>query len=216
MRTMIGLSLGVTLVLAGTAACSSKSVDDDDDNKGGTGAIITAGGGGTSAGTSSNTGGTGSNAAGTSSGGASSMAGTGTAGTATMPDLCAGKTVSCVDAMTARACDPETGMDVTGNCAEELAKDGLVSTGCSTEADGTGCTIDDYSDMGCFEGTEPFSVCAELGPEDALTVYVACFRDIEGLHAIIPCFADFVDDTVTPPTIDCMAAETACFPPAMP
>ena len=210
MRTMVGLSLSVLLGLGSTAACSSDKVDGE--NKGGTGAVISGGSDGTS-GSPSNNGGTSSSTAGTSSstaGTSSSTAGSG----GTAGGLCAGKTVSCIDAMTAKGCDPTTGMDITGNCAEEFAKDGIVSNGCSTDAEGTGCTVDDFSDMGCLDGTGPFAACEEVSDEDLLNVYVACFHDVEGLHAIIPCFANHVDETTTPPTVDCDAAYAACVPGA--
>ena len=203
MRTMVGLSLGVLMVLGSTAACSSDKVDGE--NKGGTGALIGGSAGSGSGGTTSTSGGTTSSGAGT-----TSTAGTG----GTAADLCAGKPVSCIDAMTAKGCDPDTGMDITGNCAEEFAKDGIISAGCSTDADGTGCTIDDFSDMGCLDGTGPFAACEEVPAADAINVYVACFHDLQGLHEIIPCFANHVDETTMPPTVDCDAAYAACVPGA--
>jgi hypothetical protein len=213
---MVGLSLSVLLALGSTAACSSDKVDGE--NKGGTGAVLSAGSGGASAGTSNNggtansTAGTSGSTAGSSSSGSGSGGSSGSGGTA--GGLCAGKSVSCVDAMTAKGCDPETGMDITGNCAEEFAKDGIVSNGCATDAEGTGCTVDDFTDMGCLDGTGPFAACEQVPDEQVLSVYVACFHDVQGLHAIIPCFANHVDETTTPPTVDCDAAYAACVPGA--
>jgi hypothetical protein len=207
---MVGLSLSVLMALGSTAACSSDKVDGE--SKGGTGAVISGGSGG-SGGSGSSTAGS----AGSTAGSAGSTAGSGssTAGSAgTAGGLCAGKTVSCIDPMTAMGCDPTTGMDVTGNCAEEFAKDGIISNGCTTDADGTGCTVDDFSDMGCLDGTGPFAACEEVPDDELLNVYVACFHDVQGLHAIIPCFANHVDDTTMPPTVDCDAAYAACVPGA--
>jgi hypothetical protein len=212
---MVGLSLSVLVALGSTVACSSDKVDGG--NKGGTGAVISGGSGGSGAasGGPGNNGGMTSSTAGTTSSTAGTTSSSGTGGSGgTAGGLCAGKTVSCIDAMTAKGCDPETGMDITGNCAEEFAKDGIVSNGCTTDADGTGCTVDDFSDMGCLDGTGPFAACEEVPDEDLLNVYVACFHDIQGLHSIIPCFANHVDDTTTPPTVDCDAAYAACVPGA--
>jgi hypothetical protein len=212
---MVGLSLSVLMALGSTVACSSDKVDGE--NKGGTGAVI-SGGTGAASGGPSNNGGTSSSTAGTSSSTAGTTSSGGTGGTGggggTAGGLCAGKSVTCIDDMTAKGCDPTTGMDITGNCTEEFAKDGIVSNGCTTDADGTGCTVDDFSDMGCIDGTGPFAACEDVADEDLLNVYVACFHDIQGLHAIIPCFANHVDETTTPPTVDCDAAYAACVPGA--
>jgi hypothetical protein len=207
MRTAASLSLFMMLSIAGASACSSKAVDGDDE-KGGTGSIISAGT------TSGGSGGGGAGSGG--SGGTTSAGTTSNAGSGGSADLCAGKPNVCVDAATVQACNPETGMNLTGNCAEEFAKDGLISNGCTDDADGIGCTLDDFADQPCVDGTGPFAFCGGLTEDQLIDVYVSCFHDVEGLHTIVPCFADYVDDTAMPPTVDCAAAEAACFPAEMP
>lgn len=201
-RTAASVTISAALfaILASSSACSSTSTNDDD--KGGTGSVL-----GGSGGSASGSGGVGNTTGGTSPGaGTTSTAGTG-------GGLCAGRPVMCVDAMTAKGCDPDTGMDIMGNCAEEYAKDGFLSNGCSTTADGTGCTVDGVLDQECQKGAEPFAVCAGLTQDDIVSVYIGCFRDMNGAHSVIPCFADFVDETdPMMPTVDCEAAGAACLP----
>jgi hypothetical protein len=199
-RTAASVTISAALfaILASSSACSSSSTKDG--NKGGTGSVL-----GGSGGAASGSGGIGNTTGGT--GGTTSTAGSGGGG------LCAGKPVMCVDAMNAKGCDPDTGMDIMGNCAEEYAKDGFLSNGCSTTADGTGCTVDGVLDQECQKGAEPFAVCAGLTQDDIVSVYIGCFRDMNGAHSVIPCFADFVDETnPMMPTVDCEAAGAACLP----
>src|SRR5687767_12666912 len=129
MRTMVGLSLSVLMVLGSTAACSSDKVESG--NKGGSGAVISGGNGGSGDNGSAGTAGANS-VAGTSS----STGGSGTAGSATTS--CPGMPVSCVDEATAKACNPEN-MVETINCKDVLGQAGLISNGCITDATGSGC-----------------------------------------------------------------------------
>jgi hypothetical protein len=195
-RTVASVTITALLfgVLASSSACSSTSTNDDD--KGGTGAVIGGSGGSTSG-----------------SGGAGTTAGTttGTAGTDT--GLCAGKPRKCVDADTVEYCDSATGNVMTTMCAADYAEDGLVSKGCTADADGIGCTLDGLSDMACQKGAEPFAVCAGLTRDDLLSVYVGCFHDMNGAHTVIPCYSAFVDETDPEmPVVDCEAADAECLP----
>lgn len=197
-QTAFGVCLAGLLVFGSVSACSSSSVDGG--NKGGTGAILggsSAGGTAGSGGAPSNNGGTTSPAAGT-----SSTAGTGGSG------LCAGKSITCIDAMTAKGCDPATGMDVTANCAEEFAKDGLISDGCTMEATGSGCTIDGGSDVPCWLGAQGIAVCSDLTDDQLLGVYVNCFNKDAEVTPVVTCVADFVDEVAM--EVDCAGAEAAC------
>lgn len=211
MRTAFGL---VTLLSIGLMACSSKSVDDDDENgKAGSAA------GGTSAGTSSTGGSNGNNntsgsGSGSGTGGGVAEAGSNsTAGTGGTPagDGCTDTSVMCVDAETASLCDPLTGETETANCAEELAKDGLISNGCTVDEMGSGCTVDDLADAECAAGTPAFAVCAEATQEELIDIYVACFHNNQDIaHEVISCYAAYAD--VDAGTVDCMAADAACLP----
>jgi hypothetical protein len=189
---IVGLSLGIVVGLAGTSACSSTSTNDDE--KGGSGAVITAGSGGT--------GGT---------AGASSTAGTpggGTAGSAVVG--CPGMPVTCVDAMNAQACNPDTNMVETVNCKDEFAKSGLISAGCTTDPSGSGCTVDGGADETCWNGAQGIAVCADLDDQQFLNAYVNCFNDVPEARTLLTCIADFVD--VDAMSVDCEGAEPVCAP----
>lgn len=215
MRTAFGLMTFLSLGLC-LGACSSKSVDDDDGKAG-------SANGGTSAGTAS-TGGSNGNTSGAGGvvgqSGSSSTAGTGgsaggttggsTTGGASAGD-CVDDTVTCVDAATASVCDPLTGEVQTANCTEELAKDGLISNGCTMDATGSGCTVDDLADAECEAGTPAFAVCAEATEDQLIDIYVACFHNNEDIaHEAISCYADYADAEAG--TVDCEAADAACLP----
>lgn len=193
-------------------ACSSKSIDDDDD-PGSSGSAS----GGTGSG-SSTTGGSNSSTAGAGGvvgrAGSSATAGASTGGMATggtPAGECAEATVTCVDDATASVCDPLTGETETANCAEELAKEGLISDGCTVDDTGSGCTIDGLSDAECEAGTPAFAVCAQATQDELLDIYVACFlNNMDVAHEAISCYADYIDEAAM--TVDCEAADAACLP----
>jgi hypothetical protein len=193
-------------------ACSSKSTG------GGGGSILGGGSGGTSstAGTSASDAGTTSNNTGGSTsnnntGGRASSSG-GTGGGA---DDCANAPIVCVDAMTASTCNPDTGKDMTINCVTDLKALGIVSAGCKMDAvNGDGCTIDDLTDKGCADGTAPWGVCHNLTSDQALDIYVGCYKNTNGLHDEIACYAKYYDETAN--TLDCTGASTECDPLTMP
>jgi hypothetical protein len=205
MRTAFGL---VTLLSVGLMACSSKSVDDDDGKAG------SATGGTSAAGTPATGGSNGNNTSGTGTGGAIGQSGSSsTAGTGGTPagDGCTDTAVMCVDAETASVCDPLTGETETANCTEELAKDGLISNGCTVDEMGSGCTVDDLADADCAAGTPAFAVCADATQDELIDIYIACFHNNQDVaHEAISCYAAYAD--VEAGTVDCMAADAACLP----
>jgi hypothetical protein len=191
-----GLSFGILVGLAGMSACSSTSTNDNE--KGGSGAVITAGSGGTGTGGTGGTGG-------------ASTAGTPSGGTAGSPVVgCPGMPVTCVDAMNAQACNPDTNMVETVNCKDEFATSGLISAGCTTDPAGSGCTIDGGADETCWNGAQGIAVCADLNDDQFLGAYVNCFNDVPEARMLLTCMADFVD--VEAMTVDCDAAQPVCLP----
>jgi hypothetical protein len=197
------------LLLLGLGACSSKSTDDG--NTAGNGGIVPGGG------TASGGGGASSGGSPTlPNGGGRSDGGTTASGGATSPAAqeCLDKPVICKDDDTAFSCNPDTLMDESFTCSTGVADlgPGLISEGCLTSAEGSGCSFD-FADTECRDGAPAFAACyrAATGNDiDDLQAYFACFTDSNGLHAIMPCFADFVDAAAA--TVDCSAAEEACFP----
>lgn len=219
MRTALGWSFPILLALGANVGCSSKDVDEPNGSGGGSAAGSATGGSGNSGGNSnssgtsngsggnSNTSGTGNSSGGNSNG----SGGTSTAGTGGTGPACP---LVCLDEMTAQFCDT-TGAMMTVNCTEVFAEDGVISNGCLSDETGEGCTIDDLADMACADGAAPFTFCAGLTQDDVLDVYVGCFHDMNGAHAVIPCYADFVMGTEDMPTVDCDAADAACLPEEM-
>lgn len=197
---LVGVSLSWLSVLALTSGCSSDPVDDD--NKGGTGTILgEAGSDGDSSG--AGTGSTGGSASGGTASGGSATAGSGGSGGG-----CVATGVSCLDDQIAQACNPDTGMVETGVCSELFAEEGLISNGCSTDAEGAGCTIDGFEDEECADGAVGFAVCGGFTQDDFFNIYVACFQNTAELRAGILCFAEYVDVEAT--TVDCEAALPVC------
>lgn len=186
----------ILLVAGGQAGCSGDSSSGKGNNGGGgastagNGTIITGGSSGAGTG-GSRTGGTG-----------------GTAGTGATD--CANTPVVCVDAQTAKACNPDTMMDETITCEEDAKELGIVSSGCQGDATEGTCSIDGYADQACGDAFQGFAVCAQVPAEDTLNVYIACYLNTEGLHDVIACYRDYVD--VAAKTVDCPAAEAACLP----
>lgn len=208
-RTALGLSFSVVLVLGSAIACgSSKSTDDKTNSMAGNGSILAGGSGGGP----SNSGGTANNGAGTSSGGTRAGGGaTGTAGANSAGGKCADQTVTCVDATHAMGCNPDTGVVETFDCVAELKALGIVSSGCTKDATkGDSCAIDSFSDAACLDGTQRIAYCENATTEQALNAYVNCFNDYMGAHTVIPCFSQYVSDTMKTAG-DCMNAESACF-----
>jgi hypothetical protein len=210
-RSLIGWSLGLLGALSLMSGCSSEAVDGTEPEPGGiiggTGGSADTGAG--SGGDTATAGGTSPSAVGGTSpstvGGSSTAAGTGSGGG------CQGAPVICVDAETAQACDPATGVTQTVNCAEALEKEGLMSNGCLADAEGVGCTVDGFLDEDCLAGTPPFAVCGDLTQDELFSLYTTCYLDEMGAKAIISCYAEYLDEAAM--TVDCAAAEAACFPP---
>jgi hypothetical protein len=197
------------LLLLGMGACSSKA--NDDGNKGGSGPASSAG---TASGGTSAQGGT--NGAIIPNGGGRTEGGTTGTGGATSPAAqdCLDTPVTCTDNDTAFSCNPDTLMDESFVCSTGVAAlgPGLVSKGCITDPNGSGCDFD-FADMACGDGAPAFAACyraATLKDINDLDVYFACFTDTNGLKAVIPCFAGFVDQAAK--QVDCTAAEAACLP----
>jgi hypothetical protein len=205
LRTTVGWSLAFVVVLGAVAACSSKSTDEGT-GKGGNGGIV---------GGSSNTGGTGGtgtigNGAGTTStgGGTTSTAGTGTG-------ACTDLSITCVDAVNASTCNATTGQIETFSCVEDGKGIGVISSGCTKDAiNGDSCALDDFADQPCWDGAQAAAYCENLTDEQLLNVYINCFQDNKGGHAIVTCFSKYVTPTMK--TADnCLSAETACIPGAV-
>jgi hypothetical protein len=202
LRTTVGVSF---LVLFGVlSACSSKATDGN--GAGGNGTAVTGGTGGSGTGTGgSGTGGNASAVGGSNVGraGATSTAGSGNG-------LCPGETVTCVDDAQATVCNPQTGDVKTVNCVENSAALGITSTKCSVAADGQGCDIADFKDAACLAGAEAYQFCANATDADFLDVYIGCFQDNMGAHALVTCLGDYVSETMTADA-DCQNAADACL-----
>lgn len=210
LRTTVGVSF---LVLFGVlSACSSKATDND--NGGGNGAVLGGSGGSGSGGSSGGSGGSSSNSGG-SAGTRANTAGTtaangGTAGTTGGTNgLCSGDLLTCVDDTMATFCDPDTGVKETFSCIEDAASFGFVSSGCMM---GTGltadqCAIESVADEKCLKGAQNYAFCGGFTADDELVnIYINCFQDNNGGHAVVQCFADYMKTDA-----DCMAAEQACL-----
>jgi hypothetical protein len=207
LRISAGVSLCFTLLAVGggLAACSSDSTDG-----GGTAGKSSSGGtsstGGTGGKGSVITGGDDSGGTGTGGGRAGSTSTGGTGGTAATD--CANAPVVCVDAETASTCDPDTMMDVTIKCKEDAAELGLISNGCEGDALEGGCTIDDFADQGCADGTSAAAACEGITDDgDLLNLYINCYTDYMGAKDIVTCYGTHVTGTM----VDCAAAEAECF-----
>jgi hypothetical protein len=204
MRTTSGVSF--LMLLLGAFSCSSKSTKDDD--AGGNGGIVTAGSSAT-AGSAAQAGS--SNAAGGTTGNGTAGTSNATAGTGTAPG-CADTSLSCLDAETASRCNPDTLMQETFKCSgvEDLGP-GLTSSGCVTDADGSGCVFV-YEDEACHQGSLAFAACGRAANADVdeLDAYFLCVSDTNDAHTVIPCFSGFVDQEAR--VVDCDAAEAECFP----
>jgi len=185
LRTTVGWSLTFVLVLGGGVACSSTSKDEGT-GAGGNGSIVGAGG--------------------------TSGSGAGTAGRAgASSGACVDPTITCVDATTARGCNSATGVVDTFSCVDELAVLGIVSAGCATDATGDFCSIDDFADQACADGTGAFAYCENATTdEEVFNVYVNCYQDYMMGHTVIPCFAQYVTPTMRTAG-NCQMAEDACF-----
>lgn len=211
LRTAVGLSF---LVLFGAlSACSSKSTDNGS-GAAGNGAVLggtssggSPGSGGVAnngtAGTSTNTAGTSANTAGTSA----SVAGTGGGS-----GLCATDAVTCLDATTAKTCDPATGLDDTFSCVDDAATYGFVSSGCMADAAaGDHCVIESVLDPACDAGAAAVTYCGNGTTSDHVSFYIDCFQDFEGRHEIVTCFSKYVTPTMKT-SDDCNTAADACIP----
>ena len=120
--------------------------------------------------------------------------------------VCPGSPVRCLDDLTAEYCDGATPKTVV--CAEGMAEQGIVSSGCSSDAAGDGCTVDAFLDPDCEAGAPVFAVCEGLTEEDLVNTYTACFHDVSRASEVITCYQDFVDATGV--TVDCPAAQVSC------
>ena len=209
-KITVGLTCSFVFAVAGVVACSSTATNDK--GTAGNGAIV--GGSANTGGVSS--GGVGTGTAGSGRAGNASTAGTATGGTG---GGCAAMGVTCVDATMATGCNPDTGVVETFSCVEELKAIGIVSMGCTkgggTDANGNPtvdhCSIDDFSDAACVDGTAAYSFCENLTDAQTLNVYINCFLDNNMAHTVIPCFSTYVTPMMmTGP--DCRTAEAACIP----
>jgi hypothetical protein len=197
LRTTVGWSLSFVLALGGMAACSSTSTNGN--GTGGNGSIV---------GGSTGSGGTAATGAGT----ASTGAGTTSTGGATAA-ACADQPITCVDATTAMGCNPDTGKVDTFSCVDELKALGIVSAGCTKDAVmGDFCSIDDFADQACSDGTGAFAYCENATSDtQVFNIYVNCFQDNNMGHTVIPCFSKYVTPTMKT-SADCIMAEDNCFP----
>ncbi len=190
-RTAIGFSFLVALAVVGMSACSGDSKDEATGKSGSS----TGGSGGASGG----------------SGGASSQSGSNST-SGTNAALCGSKMNMCVDDQTVTGCDPDTGMDFTVACDEDVPE-GLVNLGCQPDDTGRDVCLLDVADAECWEGAQIFTVCAVANPteDDLFGFYLGCFTDMNGAKTVIPCYIPFADEATL--TIDCLAADEACLPP---
>lgn len=131
---------------------------------------------------------------------------TGAGGTTMVVEACPGP-VSCLDAATASFCN-EQGEREAVACKAAMAEQGIESNGCSSDAEGAGCTIDAFLDPECEAGTAPFAVCAGLGEQDLVNTYVACFQNLSEASPTISCYRDYVDEAEK--LVDCGSARTVC------
>jgi|GEM_PF-4029594 len=200
LRTTVGVSF---LVLVGVmSACSSKPADTN--GSGGNGAVL----GGSSTGGSGGSGGTRAGTAGAGSGNGGTAA-----NTSGSNGLCPGDTVTCIDDTMATFCDPDTGVEEDFSCIDDAAEIGFVSSGCTmgTALTADKCTLESVADEKCFAGAQGYAFCGGFTSDDELlNIYINCFQDNNGGHAIVQCFADYVSETMTADS-DCMAAEEACL-----
>ncbi len=118
--------------------------------------------------------------------------------------------VTCVDAASVRFCNDQGFVEVVA-CAEGMLQEGIISRGCESNAEGAGCTVDGFTDLGCEQGTPAFGVCAAATEQDLLATYVACFQDLTGAQAVISCYGDYIDESAL--VVDCAAATVDCARP---
>jgi hypothetical protein len=131
--------------------------------------------------------------------------GSGTGGAATGP-MCPAP-VSCLDDATAQHCNEQGELEQV-DCKSAMEEQGIVSAGCSTDAEGSGCTIDAFLDPACEAGTPAFAVCAGLEAKDLVNTYVACFQSLTSATAVVACYRDYVNEAEK--LVDCSGAQTAC------
>ncbi len=116
-----------------------------------------------------------------------------------------------MDATHATGCNLDTGVVDTFSCVDELGTLGIVSSGCTKDAAGDYCSIDDFADQACADGTGAFAYCENATTdEQVFNIYVNCFLDNMDGHTVIPCFSTYVTPTMK--TADnCLMAETECL-----
>jgi hypothetical protein len=193
MRIAQWVSISSVAVIVGLVGCSSSKTGGKNGGSSGSGGLVDGNGG--SAGKV----------------GAGQAGKTGTGGSTGIAGGCAGTPVTCVDDTSAQFCNPETNELDTANCAEEWAKDGFLSNGCSETLQGAGCTTDGALDADCDKGVTLIANCSQTATsEDLLNAYLNCFHDVQGLHEIVSCLGGFLDETAQ--TVDCQGAEAECFP----
>jgi hypothetical protein len=205
LRTSVGVCLLVVLGAAG--ACSSKSTKDDDDATAGKGSILGGSSSGGTAGASA-TAGTRTDVGGTGTG-------TGTGG-GTANGLCPGPILTCVDATMATFCDPDTGVEETFSCVDDAKEIGFSSSGCKKGSGLTEdeCALESVADEACLAGAQAYAFCFGFTTNQQLfNIYVNCFQDNMDAHTIIPCFGEYVSETMTADA-DCQNAADACLPGA--
>jgi hypothetical protein len=189
-RTAASVTITAALFAAlfSSSACSSTSTNDN--NKGGTGSVLGGSGGAANAAGNTSTGGT-----------------AGNAGAA--PTTCPGMPTSCVDATTAKACNAQN-MVVTVNCKDDLAKEGIISNGCMTDATSSGCSLDGGTDAECWQGAIGVATCDDtVTQSDFLDIYFNCYDMDPNIRPIVTCIAGYVDEAAK--MVDCAGAET-CLP----
>jgi len=122
--------------------------------------------------------------------------------------------LTCLDEDMATFCNSTTGVEETFSCVEDAAGIGFVSSGCKmgTALTEDECALDSVADAKCLAGAQGYAFCGGFTTdEDLFNIYVNCFQDYMGAHTIIPCFADYVSETMTTDA-DCQAAVDNCFP----
>ncbi len=136
-----------------------------------------------------------------------SGSGGGSGGSSSTGQPCAGTAVRCLDSLTVQFCN-DAGLLEEVACPVGMAQEGIISEGCQISAEGAGCTVDDFADLGCAMGSPALAVCAGLSESDLLDLYVACFQDRSAARSRISCYQDHVDASGL--IVDCDAAAGAC------
>lgn len=215
-QAKLGLSFtAIVLVLA--AGCSSKTADGGGNKAGSSSTPSGDAGTSTSSGGTSSSDGGGSTTAGTSStptGGGRATGGTATGGSAP-GGSCSAQSLTCLDDATAQFCNTDTGKLETIDCVSGYKEVGIVSDGCVSDANGSGCNITDFTDEACAKGADAVAFCLQATEQEFVNLYVNCYTNADDgmghlAHTVIPCVADYVtQDMMT--QADCQTGLDTCF-----